>query len=252
MKVNTEKQWEQFTMYITKYISEPRRERLLELYSHYSERIKVMPASIKAQFHSAFEGGYVYHVINVIELALKMELVWKASGVNVNWTTEELIFAAINHDLGKVGDESGPQYIPNDSQWHIKNRGELYKFNTDIPFMEVHDRSLFILQEWGIPCTYNETLAIRLHGGLWDKGTEGYLSGYNKPKTALPYILHQADLTAARIEFEQQFMFAPKEEVEVIVIPGESKRQYGSKSIQNKVMASKEGAENLKNILKGL
>lgn len=242
--------WETLIYAIKTEISEPRRQKVLDLYNHYEDRIKVLPASTKEQFHSAFEGGYVYHVLNVMQAAAVMEKAWNSLGVHINWTHEELMFAALNHDLGKIGDETGPLYLPNDSQWHIKNRGELYKFNDKIPFMEVHDRSLFILQQWGIPVTFNETLAIRLHGGLWDKGTESYLVGYNKPQTSLPYILHQADLAAARIEYEQQWLFKPKDEK--ISIDAVKAKRTTKKDIEQQFLGGNEAASNLKNILGNL
>ena len=49
------------------------------------------------------------------------------NGATINFTDEELIFAAMHHDLGKVGDELGNEfYTPNESEWHIKNQGKIY------------------------------------------------------------------------------------------------------------------------------
>ena len=41
---------------------------------------------------------------------------------------EELIFVALNHDIGKMGfpGEGNETYIPNDSEWHRKNLGKEY------------------------------------------------------------------------------------------------------------------------------
>jgi hypothetical protein len=244
--INLDQNWDRLIRTINAHIAEPRRGQLLQLYTQYEERMKKLPASTKTQFHSAFEGGYIFHVLNVITLSVSIEHAWLNSGVTKNWSDEELIFSALNHDLGKIGDESGPLYYPNDSEWHIKNQGALYKFNDSIPFMAVHDRSLFILQQHGIPCSFNETLAIRLHGGLWDEGAKEYLSGYNKPNTALPYILHQADLAAARIEYEQQYLNIPK------VPKVTEKKIYTKKAIQQDILSSNTGAEGLQNTLKNL
>jgi len=52
-------------------------------------------------------------------------------------------------------------------------------------------------------------LAIQTHDGLYDVANEKYLKAYmpeQKPRTSLPYILHQADLMAARIEFEREWL----------------------------------------------
>jgi hypothetical protein len=256
MVVDIQQNWDTLIKYMHDYIPgehlNGRRDKLIKLYTHYEDRIKILPASTKPQFHSAFDGGYVYHVLNVCKAALVMQEAWIKLGTHVNWTTEELIFAAINHDLGKIGDENGPIYVANDSQWHIKNRGELYKFNDKIPFMAVHDRSLFILQQWSIPCSYNETLAIRLHGGLWDEGTKEYLVGYNKPNTALPYILHQADLAAARIEFEQQYLHAPKSETASFPRPTSDTSKFSKRGAADKILSNSPLADDLKNTLKNI
>jgi hypothetical protein len=238
MKVNIEQNWLGLIKVIRAHISEPRATQLIKLYTKYEDRIKRMPASTKMQFHSAFEGGYVYHVLNVINAALKINEVWIDLGVKQNYTKEELVFSALNHDLGKIGDGDEPYYIPNPSEWHVKNQGAIYTVNDKLPFMSIHDRSLYLLQKYDIKCTYNETIAIRLHGGLWDEGTKEYLVGYNKPVTSIPYIIHQADLAASRIEYEQFHLFADKK-------PNKTQ-------IKANVIASNSEADNLKNILKSL
>ena len=52
-------------------------------------------------------------------------------------------------------------------------------------------------------------LAIQTHDGLYDEGNKKYLISFHpgqKPRTSLPYILHQADLMASRIEFEREWL----------------------------------------------
>ena len=52
-------------------------------------------------------------------------------------------------------------------------------------------------------------LAIQTHDGLYDEANKKYLFAFQpeqKPRTSLPYILHQADLMAARIEFEREWL----------------------------------------------
>lgn len=244
MEINKETQWSELIAYINTYIQQPRRDKLLTLYNVYADRMKSMPASTKSMFHSAFDGGYVHHVLNVIKAALKFAGIWRELGVNVNYSDEEIVFAALNHDLGKVGNEDHPYYIPNPSDWHVKHQGAIYTICPDLPFMAIHDRSLFILQRYGIEVSYNETLAIRLHGGLYDDGTKDYLTGYVKLNTSLPFILHQADLTAARIEFEQQYMYAN------VVTP--EKKKFSKKDAKVQIIASNPEADVLKNFLKNL
>jgi len=215
--------WDIILGYIEEHIESPRKEKLLEFYNKYSERIALMPASHKSEYHSAYPGGYVDHVLRVIRGAIDLYSVWKKHGVDTTtFTFEELIFSALNHDLGKMGDEENESYIPQNDAWRQDKLGENYKFNTKLPFASVPDRSLFLLQSHGISYTFNEMVAIQTHDGLYDEGNKKYLFSFmpeTKPRTSLPFIIHQADLMAARIEFEEEWLPKLKGENSSKILP---------------------------------
>jgi len=202
--------WSILMKRIDTYISEPRRSELKAFYEKYSERLMLMPAAHKKEYHSAFPGGYIDHVLRVVDCAIKLNKVWVEMGVDDStYTMEELIFSAINHDLGKMGDEQYESYIPQTDQWRKDKLGEDYMFNDRLAFSSVPDRGLYMLQAHGIKYTFNEMLAIQTHDGLYDEANKKYLIAFmpeQKPRTSLPYILHQADLMAARIEFEIEWL----------------------------------------------
>jgi hypothetical protein len=130
-------------------------------------------------------------------------------GTKDTYTDEELFVSALNHDLGKIGSLEHTSVFPSQDEWRKKNLGEMYTFNTANEYMTVPDRSLFLLQQAGIQLTTNEWIAIKTHDGLYDQANESYLKGFmpeTKPRTSLPFILHQADLMAARIEFEREWL----------------------------------------------
>jgi hypothetical protein len=195
---------------INNYISEPRKSALLDFYQKFQERIMLMPAAHKKEYHNAFPGGYVDHVLRVVDCALKLNDIWVEMGVDdTTYTKEELVFSALNHDLGKMGDEENESYILQTDQWRKDKLGEDYMFNTKVQFASVPDRGLFLLQSHGIPYTFNEMVAIQTHDGLYDEGNKKYLMTFmpeQRPRTSLPYIVHQADLMAARIEFEKEWL----------------------------------------------
>jgi hypothetical protein len=213
--------WDSLMSCIDAYIAEPRRTQLKEFYNKFQERIIMMPASYKKEYHNAFPGGYVDHVLRVINGSIKLNNVWENMGVDTStYTKEELVFSALNHDLGKIGDEQHESYIPQTDQWRKDKLGEDYMFNDALAFASVPDRSLFLLQQHSIPYTFNEMVAIQTHDGIYDEGNKKYLSTFNpgqKPRTSLPYILHQADLMASRIEFEREWLpkFKGEKKVEV-------------------------------------
>jgi hypothetical protein len=201
--------WVKLLSRIDAYISEPRRSKLKDFYEQYADRIMLMPASHKKEYHNAFPGGYVEHILRVIDCALKVNDVWVEMGVDTStYTTEELVFSALNHDLGKLGDENNDSYIPQDDQWRREKLGEDYKFNDKLEYMPVPDRGIHLLMTHGIMMSRNEWLAIKLHDGLYDEANKSYLVSWSpetKPRTSLIYIIHQADLMAARIEFEREW-----------------------------------------------
>lgn len=196
--------WEEFLNNIGKYITSPRKEHLLEYYTKNEERLILMPASGTNKYHNCFPGGYIEHVNRVVKASLAIAEVWVNFGCDSDtFTIEELVFAAINHDLGKIGDSANDLYIPSQDEWRKKNLGELYAYNTEVPFMTVADRSLYLLQEAGIKYTRNEMLAIRTHDGLYEDSNKPYLISRipeSRPKSVIVHILHQADFMASIVE----------------------------------------------------
>lgn len=202
--------WIEFNSNIEQYITGDRKQQLLDFYKKYEDRIILMPAAHKKEYHSAFPGGYVDHVNRVVKASLSMSNVWEEFGCDMStFTQEELVFSAINHDLGKMGDSNYDAYIPQTDNWRREKLGEEYMFNKKLAFAAVPDRGLFLLQEHGIKYSFNEMIAIQTHDGLYDSANEKYLKGFmpeQKPRTSLPFILHQADMMAARIEFEIEWL----------------------------------------------
>jgi hypothetical protein len=245
--------WEELMNYITTYISEPRREKVLEFYEQYADRLMLIPASNKKEYHNAFPGGYVEHVLRVIRCALQQAALWEVEGADMTtFTIEELVFSALNHDLGKMGDEEQDSYIPQTDQWRKDKLGEDYMFNTKIPFASVPDRGLFLLQSHGIQYTFNEMIAIQTHDGLYDEGNKKYLMTFmpeQKPRTSLPFILHQADLMAARIEFEREWLPKLREGKKSVTTPKKNFTLGEKKTPSRDKALSSMKSSGLKNLL---
>ena len=207
--------WTRLLKGIEDNVSSPRKEKLLEFYNNYEERLMLMPASNNKKYHNAFPGGYVDHVLRVIDCSFKIDAVWAEMGVDeTTYTKEELYFSALNHDLGKMGDDENEAYIDQTDKWRREKLGEDYMFNTNLPFASVPDRGLFMLQSHGIPYTFNEMVTIQTHDGLYDDANKKYLMGFmteTKPRTSLLFIVHQGDMMAARIEFEKEWLDQLKE-----------------------------------------
>ena len=198
--------WYQLRNLITNTFEGDRLEKLNKMYDHFEDRMCMAPASGKEQYHYAHVGGYVEHVLHVIDCALKITNLWAAEGATINFTTEEVIFAAMHHDLGKVGDMDKDYYVPQESEWHRKNRGEIFTHNGDLQYMTVTDRAIYLLNQFGISMTENEYIGLRLTDGLYEEANKSYYISYNPDwalKSNIAYVLHQADLMATKIEYDE-------------------------------------------------
>ena len=197
--------WDKLILLVTETFSGERETKLLEMYKHFEDRMMFAPASGTAHFHNCFIGGYVEHVLHITEISKRLFTLYGDLGAHIDYTEEEVIFAALHHDLGKVGDLENDYYVPNDSKWHIENQGKYYKRGKDLNFMTVTDRAIYLLNHFGLTMSENEYLALRLTDGMYEEANKTYLMSYldeNKVKSNLSILLHQADMLASRIEYE--------------------------------------------------
>ena len=185
-----------------------RSEELVAMYKDLGERVMMAPASTHNKMHNAFPGGYLEHVMRVVTNSQKLHGVWRLMGMDLNgFTQEELLFAALNHDLGKLGfpGEGNEYYLPEPNNWR-QDKGYAYTTNATIPWMSVPDASIFLLQHYDVKMSFNEMHAIRIHDGLYDPLNETYFKNWfnnGKFQTNMPYILMQADLMAMRFEYNR-------------------------------------------------
>ena len=188
-----EQNWNKLIQLIEDNFGGERKENLLKMYEHLKERMMFAPASSKEHFHNAFPGGYVEHVLNITNAVKKVYKSWKECGANINFTEEEMLFATIHHDLGKVGEIDNDYYIPNESEWHRKNQGKIYTHNPNLQYMNVADRSMWLLQQFGIKLNQTEYIGIKLADGLYDEGNKSYYMSFNPDfelQSNLPHIIH--------------------------------------------------------------
>lgn len=177
-----------------------RSEEIKKLFEILHDELIAAPASGKTYFHNCFPGGYLDHVLRVIDNAIRLSPLYKEMGGEIDFTKQELIFSAMMHDLGKLGTEEGSYYV--DTEDWQKKRGEYYTQNRNIQYFKAPERGLMMLQKHGITITEKEWLAIRLSDGMYDEGAKSYLMNYSPyaMKTSLPYIVHWADHMASQIE----------------------------------------------------
>jgi hypothetical protein len=213
MKKYSDEQLEQnYTKFISaleKSFSGERLEKLLQMYSmeELGANLMLSPASGNINYHNAYEGGYIDHVMNVARNSLRMMKLYQDAGGYVDFTQEELLFAAFHHDLGKLGSKGKLHYVINTSDWHVKNQGKLFVSNPELSFLTHTDRIFFLLQEYGIKYNETEYFGIKLTDGLYDEDNEKYYKVFDTTKylkSNIQYILHWADHMSTCIERDRE------------------------------------------------
>jgi putative nucleotidyltransferase with HDIG domain len=164
------------------------------LVDHLGERLALAPASGRVSYHSAYAGGLVEHSMRVLSIALRLK-----KTMEIDVPTDSVVLCCLFHDIGKVGNLTTDYYIPQDSEWHRKNIGETYKHNTEISYMTVPHRSVFLLQHFGVKMTEDEMLGVLLHDGQYAQENKVY--GMKEPKLA--DLTHWADVMATKQEKEE-------------------------------------------------
>jgi hypothetical protein len=149
------------------------------------------PASSREEYHDCFPGGLCQHSLDVRKQLFKIS---DALAPKV-YPESILTFVSLFHDLGKAGDGEHPLYLPNPEVWQ-RNKGNLYVTNRECVYMPIAERSLFVLQKFGIVMTSDEYLAIRLHDGQYEDANRGY----RMKEPDLSLLLHFADRWAIAVE----------------------------------------------------
>jgi len=67
------------------------------------------------------QGGLVEHSLNVVRTLLRLR-----GELAPDLGTESCVIVGLYHDVGKVGMPGRPYYLPNPSEWHVRNRGVNY------------------------------------------------------------------------------------------------------------------------------
>lgn len=199
--VTEEKIMEDYQKFMAYIEADPRAENLKEMYEVLHDELISAPASGRVHWHNCFPGGYLDHVLRVTENSLKVAAMYKEMGGDIDFTKQELIFAALHHDLGKLGTEDGPYYIDQDSDWKRRN-GELYQHNYNLQYFKAPERGLMMLQKYGVRITEKEWLGIKLSDGVYDEGNKSYLMNYapHAMRTNIHKVIHWADHMASSAE----------------------------------------------------
>ena len=157
--------WTKYSGIVTTYFS---ADKLLE---DLGAKMVEAPCSVFADSEFATAGGFLTYSLRVLSTLSKLN-----SAYDLSVPKADLVALGLLHGLGHIGDLSANQYVPQDSDWHRKNTGKIYKLNPDIRRMTTEHRTLFLLQHYGITLTQNVWLAIANQAGRNSEAANFYFS----------------------------------------------------------------------------
>jgi len=135
-----------------------------ELMKFLGESFIKAPASSMSEYHNAFEGGLIDHLLRVASYAVKIN---NALPDDEKVDQNSLLKVCLLHQIGKAN-----LYVECTSEWHRKNQGKMYDFNQNITSMRVGERSVYYALSHGISLTEEEYTAIIFFDKMDDKMSE--------------------------------------------------------------------------------
>lgn len=169
-----------------------RRKTVTQMMDVIGEEYFVAPASSRADFHNAFPGGLCDHSLRVVKYLIRLQKDLAPD----RWGKNMLVFVGLFHDLGKVGVDGVPRYLPNPDGWQRSKWGKLYTINEKMPFMTLDDATCYTLQKHNVEVTHEEFLALRLADGQYDPSNKAY--AMKEPDLGL--LVHWADMWSSNEE----------------------------------------------------
>lgn len=155
-----------------------RSQPAIKLLNTMANEISIAPASTRISYHHCYAGGLVEYILQCLRNAQKLN-----TQFNFGCSEESIIFVCLFHAIGKAGDLEGPMYVPQTSEWHRDVLGQLYKIREDIWKMSVADRSLWLLNYFGVCLRQDEWIAIRASDRKHCEEEESYYA-YDVPALA--------------------------------------------------------------------
>tara|TARA_Y100000590_G_scaffold450561_1_gene590435 strand:+ start:20 stop:736 length:717 start_codon:yes stop_codon:yes gene_type:complete len=192
-KTQIDGNWKKLMELINKYFKDDIKENILKLHEHFEDRIKSAPASGRPNYHNCFKGGYLDHVIRVIETSLKINNNFKELGVKHKHSDSDIVLASMFHDLGKIGNMEEPYYIYQTDEWRRNKLNEWYTHNPKLEIGSVTDRSLWLLSKFNIDVSEEVYKAIKLSDGVFNPGNEREYRKSTDSRNILHYIVHFSD-----------------------------------------------------------
>lgn len=139
--------WDTFYKFAQNGIGD-RSKEISVLLEEIGERLATCPSSTKTE-----PGSLVDFNLKVLKACVSIN-----KKFDLNLSKESMVLCCLFRNLGLVGDLENDLFIPED-KWH-QERGMLFKYNNELQFMKPFDRTIWILNHFGIKLSQDEFLAF--------------------------------------------------------------------------------------------
>jgi len=139
--------WETFCNFAENGSGE-RSKEINNLLETLGERLATCPSSTKTEMGSLVDFN-LKTLKACVSINKKFEL---------NLSKESMVLCCLFRNLGLVGDLENDLFIPED-KWH-QDRGMMFKYNTELQFMKPFDRTVWLMNHFGISLSQDEFLAF--------------------------------------------------------------------------------------------
>ena len=158
------------------------------------ERFLFAPASSREEYHGAYRGGLVVHVVSVFEHAVRLRDVRGIPPSDISQRT--LWRVALLHDLGKLGSLDQEYYSDQKAGWKL-DRGWRYEINKDrsLVAMSIPARAIWLCLQFQVQLTAEEMQAVLYSDGAYVPEHD-HVRNKEHP---LQMLLHHADAWVSQI-----------------------------------------------------
>jgi hypothetical protein len=126
-----------------------------ELLKFLGQDFFLAPASPMKDMNNAFHGGLLDHAIKVAKYSVYLN---KSIPTKMQMDVSSVLKVSFLSEIGKTF-----LFVPNKSEWHVKNLGKYFEYDEDLVSMRVGERSLYYAMSNGVKLTEEECQAILNH-----------------------------------------------------------------------------------------
>lgn len=135
-----------------------RAEQVAELVRWIEENTSWLWSPASSRFHLSVPGGLLIHSVGVVDTLFTIK-----QAIAPHYSNESCVIVGLFHDIGKVGEENNPYYIPYTDKSDHKIK---FKTNPEITAMGMGVRSLYIISRF-VTLSNEEAQAICYHDGQY-------------------------------------------------------------------------------------